>query len=109
MLTFEKILRMAAEIDEVCSEIHVSPLIGEQLAKRGTNYGIRKESFELPVIIDCFYAPDWWSEHYRDRIVLHTEKGEVAIPNIRLPIRPFRFKEFEIVMPPKPAEGKTQE
>lgn len=35
---------------------------------------------DIPIVVDAHYGRGWWSEHYRDRVLLHTPDMEVGLP-----------------------------
>lgn len=100
-LKLADLLKIAEELPEVPSELRVSMQIWEQITYGGVfdRVALNTLAFTgVPVILEPHYRPDWWSEHYPDKVILHKEDGVVTLPAISLhnllrPIpRKFEFK-----------------
>lgn len=64
--------------------IHVSLAILNQMSKENAAADdlIMNRSFmSVPVVLELNYRDDWWSEHFKDRVILHTSEGTTEIPN----------------------------
>ncbi len=60
--------------EKIFSEIKEFSAHADSFSANPTFYGVSLE-------IDPYYRPDWWSEHYRERVVMHTgnETLEMAV------------------------------
>ncbi len=100
-----KLKNMIAALDKVPDaphELRVSANLWDQMMKEfSAPEGLTTMALnEVPVIVEPHYHPNWWSEHYADTIILHTEKGSITIPGVKLhhAIRPL-ITMFEIKEP----------
>ncbi len=72
--TIEKV----RETDPVL-KIRVSLRIFEQLQElsgKSESISQNRTLNAVPFEVDPYYRPDWWSEHYRERMVMHLKNGE---------------------------------
>jgi hypothetical protein len=98
-LKLADLLEIADKLPEVPSELRVSMKIWEQITYGGVfdRVALNALAFTgVPVILEPHYRPDWWSEHYAEKTILHREDGVVTFPaisthNLLRPI-PKKFK-----------------
>jgi hypothetical protein len=62
--------------------IHVSePLWRELFQKLTFDREVHRNLFGIPIFVDTAYQADWWSEHYKEKVIFHMGDRTMEIHN----------------------------
>ena len=102
MLTIQTLIDAMSKLREVPRAIYVSPEIWTHwmtLPKKDRTVNFPPDLVELNIVVDHNYRPVWWSEHFRDHMVLHTETAHIKVMGSGLRAKALPNDQYEIIRP----------